>query len=66
MSVKRSQPLVKSACFRVSHILYWFSMAIENMSPSWFSCVMGTGILAICMALSPVEIPLIEYGALGL
>lgn len=66
MSVKRSQPCSEVSRIRVSPRRHWLTMAIQNISPGWFSCIMGTGILAICMTLSPVEIPLIEYAALGL
>jgi C4-dicarboxylate transporter/malic acid transport protein len=31
--------------------------ALESAGPGWFTIVMGTGILAICATISPVEIP---------
>jgi tellurite resistance protein TehA-like permease len=36
------------------------AMGIHNVSPGWFTSVMGTGILAICMALSPYKFPFFE------
>ncbi|HTK06375.1 MAG TPA: hypothetical protein VL485_04335 [Ktedonobacteraceae bacterium] len=41
-------------------LLHWFMISLHNINPSWFSCVMGTGILAICIILSPVDVPFIE------
>ncbi len=41
-------------------LLHWWRAGLHHMNPSWFSCVMGTGILAICIMLSPINVPLIE------
>jgi C4-dicarboxylate transporter/malic acid transport protein len=35
------------------------ALIIASLSPLWFTSVMGTGILAICAALSPVHLPLL-------
>jgi C4-dicarboxylate transporter/malic acid transport protein len=32
---------------------------VTNLSPLWFTSVMGTGILALCAALSPVHLPVL-------
>lgn len=40
---------------------HWFVggaiLTLRSVTPGWFTSVMGTGILAICMTLSPVTIP---------
>jgi tellurite resistance protein TehA-like permease len=33
-------------------------LGIENVGPGWFTSIMGTGILAICIMISPVAVPL--------
>ncbi|GHO50084.1 hypothetical protein [Ktedonospora formicarum] len=65
MGVQRNQPCNTRRQNITSHISRWFSLAIHSITPGWFSCVMGTGILAICLILSPIKIPLIEHIAVG-
>lgn len=66
MGVKRNQPLGNMPLREDdSRLPRWLSHAIHAVSPSWFSCVMGTGILPICIILSPVKIPFVEHIAAG-
>jgi C4-dicarboxylate transporter/malic acid transport protein len=43
-----------------------FSAAIGNVGPAWFTSVMGTGILAIGLAIAPLNVPALRYPAIGL
>jgi C4-dicarboxylate transporter/malic acid transport protein len=43
-----------------------FSAAIGNVGPAWFTSVMGTGILAISLAVAPLHAPALRYPAIGL
>jgi tellurite resistance protein TehA-like permease len=38
----------------------WATMAVRHANPGWFTSVMGTGILAVCAALSPVALPMLH------
>ncbi|MBO0790978.1 MAG: hypothetical protein J2P36_08525 [Ktedonobacteraceae bacterium] len=40
----------------INGALYYWKRIGKEISPVWFSCVMGTGILALSMKLSPVEL----------
>lgn len=33
------------------------TLGLENVGPGWFTSIMGTGILAICIVISPVAVP---------
>ncbi|GHO91146.1 C4-dicarboxylate ABC transporter [Reticulibacter mediterranei] len=59
-------PLVQKLLRRLRRFPYWLSVSIHNMNPSWFSCVMGTGILAICIVSSPLDLPWLENFAICL
>lgn len=41
---------------RVTRISYYWEHIKMGVGPIWFSCVMGTGILALSMKLSPVDL----------
>ena len=41
-------------------------LLIENAGPAWFTSIMGTGILAICLTISPIVIPFGRPVAVGL
>lgn len=41
-------------------------VAVANVGPSWFTSVMGTGILGICLAIAPIHLPLLRCAAVGL
>jgi hypothetical protein len=36
------------------------TLAVRHANPGWFTSVMGTGILALCAALSPVALPMLR------
>lgn len=36
------------------------TMGIHTISPGWFTSVMGTGILAVCLTLSPIRLPVFD------
>ena len=41
----------------VRHLPHLGRLGLEQVGPGWFTSIMGTGILAICLAISPVPIP---------
>src|SRR5690348_12438055 len=59
-------PLVQQQLRRLRKFPYWLNLSIHNINPSWFSCVMGTGILAICIMSSPFDLPWLETFAICL
>ena len=42
----------------VRHLPHLGRLGIDRVGPAWFTSIMGTGILAICLTISPVPIPL--------
>lgn len=44
----------------VRSVRQWATMAVRHANPGWFTSVMGTGILAVCAALSPVALPMLH------
>ena len=41
----------------IDTLKHWLHTGTHNVNPGWFSCIMGTGILAICMAKFPHQLP---------
>jgi C4-dicarboxylate transporter/malic acid transport protein len=40
-----------------SPIKHWINISKSNVNPAWFTCIMGTGILAICIVKFPHPLP---------
>lgn len=43
---------------RVAHLPHFGRLSIKKVGAGWFTSIMGTGILAICVTISPVPIPM--------
>ncbi|GAC1539499.1 MAG: TDT family transporter [Candidatus Velthaea sp.] len=48
------------------HVQTLARLGLGNVGPGWFTSVMGTGILAVCLTISPVPIPFGHHLAIAL